>query len=45
MKKEYQKPTAEYISLAAAEQIATASYYETDDGPGLGGSVVSNPFD
>lgn len=42
MKKEYQKPTAEFISLSAAEQIATgASYYED-----LGGTtgVGSNPF-
>lgn len=44
MKKEYSKPTAEYVSLAAAEQIATgASYY--DDDIGLGGGTVSNPFD
>lgn len=44
MKKEYSKPLAEYISLAAAEKIAAdASYY--DDDIGLGGGTGSNPFD
>ena len=44
MKKEYTKPLAEYISLAAAERIATgASYY--DDDISLGGGTGSNPFD
>lgn len=43
MKKEYQKPTAEFISLSAAEQIATgASYY--DEGIGGTTGVGSNPF-
>ena len=38
MKKEYQQPVAEYVSLAAAEKIATdASYYANE--PGLGGGV------
>lgn len=44
MKKEYSKPLAEYIALAAAEKIAAdASYY--DDDIGLGGGTGSNPFD
>ncbi len=38
MKKEYLKPLAEFVSLAAAEQIATgASYY--DDGSTPDGTV------
>ena len=45
MRKEYQKPVAEYISLAAAEQIATnAGYYETAGAPDTVTDVVSNPF-
>ena len=45
MKKEYQKPLAEYISLASAERIATnAGYYETAGAPDTDMDVVSNPF-
>lgn len=44
MKKDYQKPSAEYISLAAAEQIATGASYYADDDIGFRGDVGSNPF-
>lgn len=47
MKKEYLKPTAEYISLAAAEQIATGADYYAEGGmggPSMSGGIVDNPF-
>ena len=47
MKKVYEKPMAEYVSLAAAETIATgASYYEDMDltGPTTSIGAVENPF-
>ena len=44
MKKIYAPPQGNYISLAAAENLAIdAEYYS--DGPQIEGGIVSNPFD
>ena len=42
MKKEYLKPSAEFISLAAVEQIATGAEYYDDD-IGMEGGLTSLP--
>lgn len=42
MKKEFMNPSAEFVSLAAVEQIATSAEYYDDD-IGMEGGVVSLP--
>jgi hypothetical protein len=42
--KKYEKPMAEFVSLAAAEQIATsAEYYDDVSGPGADIGTSSAP--